>query len=692
MRRIIAAMLAVLAPGVAWGQGTPTFQTLTTTGNAAVGGTLSVTAPGGVGMPTPGGWPITRPAPILLPVSQDMNPGRHLSNLIGKTSATACIIGDSTATPGPDSVGTNAPGTINGVDPSQMVWAFLGNKLRADNPQITTWSFQNFAIGATTENQPLLTGTVLANPNTPAWFTDLSQTWFSYVQAASCDVLFWQFGTNAASAGYLGGVGTQQFIRQDFENIDTWAKVPNVVIVTTKSANPATDNPTFDDANSSAHKAQAAFHRTFARTDAAGYTSFPLTQAKGFGLVDLGRYFTARMDGYDPAAQYMQSKPSCLASGVAMVAQDIAGTGPSTVCTTTHGDFRLTFVMPGAGGTTLFGYGGSNTIRVSAGMFNANYLRLSIGGGGNIVPRYVLDGNSAGAPTITGTSVATSAGQDVFVTVSASGERFRVWIQDALALDIAAPRTLSDPVGGMPVNVGFATAPTGSPTMNITEFYEGIGAPTTDATNYGEGFGIGTGATSCNASLANCQGGNSINHQRSNSAAIDHQVIDALDFRAPVLTATPFYGFTRLFSNVGTSGNAADTTADILGTCNYTVPANQLASVGDTLHVVAAGNFAASGDTKVARVQINGVSLSGIVGNAVGQTSWQADVLVKKSGSSTQDTRGTGNSTGVAPISQTGPQTFTDSSTMALLVTGQNTSAATGNSITCTYMTVDMEH
>ena len=42
MRRIIAAMLAVLAPGVAWGQqGTPTFQTLTTTGNAAVGGTLS---------------------------------------------------------------------------------------------------------------------------------------------------------------------------------------------------------------------------------------------------------------------------------------------------------------------------------------------------------------------------------------------------------------------------------------------------------------------------------------------------------------------------------------------------------------------------------------------------------------------------------------------------------------------------
>ena len=46
MRRIIAAMLAVLAPGVAWGQGTPTFQTLSTTGNAAVGGTLQV---GGAG-------------------------------------------------------------------------------------------------------------------------------------------------------------------------------------------------------------------------------------------------------------------------------------------------------------------------------------------------------------------------------------------------------------------------------------------------------------------------------------------------------------------------------------------------------------------------------------------------------------------------------------------------------------------
>ena len=50
MRRMLAALLlalAVLAPGVALAQqGTPTFQTLTTTGNAAVGGTLQV---GGAG-------------------------------------------------------------------------------------------------------------------------------------------------------------------------------------------------------------------------------------------------------------------------------------------------------------------------------------------------------------------------------------------------------------------------------------------------------------------------------------------------------------------------------------------------------------------------------------------------------------------------------------------------------------------
>src|SRR5207253_10052294 len=40
-----------------------------------------------------------------------------LQNLIGKTSATACIVGDSTATPG--------PALSNGIDPSQLVWGYL---------------------------------------------------------------------------------------------------------------------------------------------------------------------------------------------------------------------------------------------------------------------------------------------------------------------------------------------------------------------------------------------------------------------------------------------------------------------------------------------------------------------------------------------------------------------------------------
>jgi hypothetical protein len=499
-------------------------------------------APGTVAIATTDGvsnWNVSLTLAQAEPVPPVADSVISIPGLIGQTSGTACIVGDSTSTVGPSQT--------NGSDPSQMVWGFLSEKLKHDLPGIT-WSFQNFGIGATNENNFNFTGTQLGgsgNPNIPSWFTNYNNTWASYVQAANCDVLFWMFGTNAANSGNPNGNGAATFIRQGFETIQGWSKVPKLVIVTNKTANPATDT-SGDDANEAFHKTQAAFHRTFARSDANGYTSFSGITSQGLGLVDLGRYFTARIDGHDTAAQYFQTKPSCLANGVAIGAiVSEVNVQTSTICYTTHGDYRLTFVLPASGGTTLYGFGGSNAIKISAGILAGDYIRLNIASNGSIVPKYVLDGNIAGAPTIVGSTVPTTNGQDVTVTVALSQERVQLTICSGttctLALDADAPRFIGEQAGGTPINVGFASAPSGSPTMDITEFWEGIGYPTQAFSSYNWAMGP-PGTCEGTPTTPNCQGGNANNHQRSNSAALDRQIINALQFAVPAAASSSQFG------------------------------------------------------------------------------------------------------------------------------------------------------
>src|SRR4029077_2792604 len=132
--------------------------------------------------------------------------------------------------------------------------------------------------------------------------------------------------------GVATGTGAQTYIQQNFEAINGWDKIPNIVIITNKSSNPATDTtPGPDDANSSNHKAQAAFHRTFALTQAAGYTTFSDVANNGFGLIDLGRYFTCRVDGNDPVIQYLQACPQYLVNGKVLGVGTTTGTGSSTI-------------------------------------------------------------------------------------------------------------------------------------------------------------------------------------------------------------------------------------------------------------------------------------------------------------------------------------------------------------------------
>lgn len=156
-----------------------------------------------------------------------------------------------------------------------------------------------------------------------------------------------------------------------------------------------------------------------------------------------------------------------------------------------------------------------------------------------------------------------------------------------------------------------------------------------------------------------------------------------------VSNGTTAPGFVRLFSNGVSSGNGADITEDTLSTCVYTIPANQLANVGDTLHIVAGGTFAGSTDVKTARVRLGGVTVASFVGSTAGATAWfmQADVIKTAAGAQMTNTFS-------FALNQTsfvlgGATALTDTATIPLLVTGINATNSVAGSITCRYLTVD---
>lgn len=156
-------------------------------------------------------------------------------------------------------------------------------------------------------------------------------------------------------------------------------------------------------------------------------------------------------------------------------------------------------------------------------------------------------------------------------------------------------------------------------------------------------------------------------------------------------------GFKRLFSVFPTSsnGNGADLTEDVIAPCAYTIPAGQLANIGDTLHIRVGGNMGATTDVKTARVKLNnlGVGATVIASTAPG-TSWREDGYLAKTGSNTQTISWysfAGNSTTAAFATVTA-LAITDAAPIALSVTGQNATNSVAGSITCTWLTVDFEH
>jgi hypothetical protein len=152
-------------------------------------------------------------------------------------------------------------------------------------------------------------------------------------------------------------------------------------------------------------------------------------------------------------------------------------------------------------------------------------------------------------------------------------------------------------------------------------------------------------------------------------------------------------GFLTLFTNGASSGNGADLTEDTLTTCSsYTLPAGQLANVGDVIRIFAGGTLGASTDSKTVRVKIGSSTVGIIISAAVGGTQWSSDIYIMKTGSNTQSSGGytMANNQGVGISSFA--LTFTDTATQLISVTGQNATNSVAGSVTCRMAIVQYLH
>jgi hypothetical protein len=152
-------------------------------------------------------------------------------------------------------------------------------------------------------------------------------------------------------------------------------------------------------------------------------------------------------------------------------------------------------------------------------------------------------------------------------------------------------------------------------------------------------------------------------------------------------------GFTRLYSQfpAASNGNGADLTEDTFAAPTFTIPAGQLAAVGDTIHIVASGNLGATTDVKTVRLKINGTNMGAAIANTAAQTAWKIDTYISKTGSNAQLIVALGQSVSTGN-SFTGAGSQTDTSPITVAVSGQNSTNPVANSITCTFLTVDFQH
>ena len=253
-----------------------------------------------------------------------------------------------------------------------------------------SFSFSDYTIGGTVISQAGSTGAVIApGGGLPSWFTNNANTWISYVNTYNPTTLVVAFGINSTASSTPSNIAGFLALVAAFTN------VPDIIFVTNTCANPAGGSPYNLSTYQAGALASAAATRTAALASnywpSNGNTIFPYAGLPPIGLIDIGRYFSMGVQGFDPCKQILtQALPSSLIT---------SGSGSTTTATL---NFAPLATAPAVGSTiTIYGvnpstYNGTYTVLASPSptTSSVSYTTSSPAGtyvsGGSIIPAVSL--------------------------------------------------------------------------------------------------------------------------------------------------------------------------------------------------------------------------------------------------------------------------------------------------------------
>lgn len=406
------------------------------------------------------------------------------NNLINYSKArtpTVAIIGDSTATESADVLFA-----------SETIWQLLTRELQRQNSD-KSHLFFNRAIGGANFSHFTQTG-ASTGLTLPSWFTNSSLTWASYLRDLAPDLLFICCGINTADAAQI------QHIRTFLLDVVSWPKVPDIIFVTNKMANPLTTNPIGLARNNQLAQSSGIRHLVRAQANGLGISGLP-----NLGMIDIGRYYCEAFEGFDPCDQRLE-----------------ASTFTTTVTAFPYalpecdGDFDLRFTFPSQTAAALLT--GSNQLYISLASF------LSAG-----TPWHRVAIRAGGTSTV-GTDIYTETGptQGNIVGVSApdaSTLDIRVICRDErLVVVINGTTTVNASIAKyqhrFQPTISFMSSPPGGTSLAVQHWRPGRRRLTQPFLSPVQVWGSSSG------------NGNAINHLTSEGVrAVDAPVIEAQSFR-----------------------------------------------------------------------------------------------------------------------------------------------------------------
>lgn len=370
-------------------------------------------------------------------------------------------------------------------------------------------------------------------------------------------------------------------------------------------------------------------------------------------------------------AAYSASNPTGYQTA-AQVTSTIAANAPGFLTGITSGQVTaaLTFTPYNAANPTGYQTAAQVASAITAGAYTLPAGTSTVLGG--VKPDGTTITNSAGAISVTyGTAAGTAAqGNDSRITgayAASNPSGYQTAAQVSSAITAAAyslPTASTSVLGGVKVDGTTVTISGG--VLSATAY----SLPTATASVLG-------GVKPDNTTITNTSGAISVTYgSAANTAAQGN------DSRFAA-------GLHRLFITGTSVGNGADLTEDTLQ--SFTIPANTLANVGDVIHIYAAGTFGGTTDNKSVRIKFGGNNIDLPSTSTASVTKWWAEVIVMKTGTNTQTYMSTAGSSASIPGTTTGTLTLTDSSTIALLVTGMNSTNSVAGSVTCQMLVVNFE-